>query len=395
MLSLPEVPVKRLPTTTGTGIGFEHSYNNNETLEEMKERLKKGHLLNLPLKSVSCFSNLPGSKAHLINDLSQSLPNLVASDPDFMQRFQLERQVRNSCSDIYERDQLVIMNEKGENFCGDIPSMMKPSPRTKNSVTVTLSPDDKGLSAVLQNIPLVYIPGTKQLGLATAQISNCKECASASETSDVVSSLKELSLENPSIKLPAVQEDIIDIVRERHCSKTESEVSTGNYSVASSQLMSDASTCSDKTIVETYNGDKSFDGSISSSAALVNCSDLDQISLSDDHNATGESRTEVPLIKRTDTSGSLGTADAVSFSSIGSVSTGTEFSLSAASFSDDISDLRPIADTDDSGFTEVSLQSGNTFERSRNSSQDSGFEEKQQAMGAKPKRRGLTSFLSR
>lgn len=77
-------------------------------------------------------------------------------------------------------------------------------------------------------------------------------------------------------------------------------------------------------------------------------------------------------------------------SSLSSLSTGTDFSVSAASL-DDGEGTGHCIDTGDGGFMEINLHSRNSFERGKNPSQDSGFEDK----CAKPKRKGISSFLSR
>ncbi|KAK3587488.1 hypothetical protein CHS0354_003630 [Potamilus streckersoni] len=77
-------------------------------------------------------------------------------------------------------------------------------------------------------------------------------------------------------------------------------------------------------------------------------------------------------------------------SSLSSISTSTDFSVSAASL-DDAEGTGLCIDTGDAGFMEINLHSRNSFERAKNPSQDSGFEDR----SAKPKRKGLTSFLTR
>ena len=79
-------------------------------------------------------------------------------------------------------------------------------------------------------------------------------------------------------------------------------------------------------------------------------------------------------------------------SSLSSLSTCTDFSVSAVSMGDDASDGTGMClDTGDGNFIEVNLHSRNSFERSKNNSTDSGIEDQ----GAKPKRRGISGFLSR
>ena len=77
-------------------------------------------------------------------------------------------------------------------------------------------------------------------------------------------------------------------------------------------------------------------------------------------------------------------------SSLSSLSTGTDFSVSAASLDDGVGTGHCI-DTGDGGFMEINLHSRNSFERGKNPSQDSGFEDKH----VKPKRKGISGFLSR
>lgn len=94
----------------------------------------------------------------------------------------------------------------------------------------------------------------------------------------------------------------------------------------------------------------------------------------------------------------LSKTDASSFSSISSLGTGTDLSVSANSCSDDIGDsLETAADFPDDRFVDINLHPGNTYERSKTlGSEDSGFDEKQMhQFDTKPKRRGITEFLTR
>lgn len=80
-------------------------------------------------------------------------------------------------------------------------------------------------------------------------------------------------------------------------------------------------------------------------------------------------------------------------SSLSSISTGTEFSASAVSLGDDYNaeSREAVCDVDDGTFMEVSLHGRNSYEKARNRSLDSGFEDH----GAKPKRKGFSGFLTR
>ncbi|KAK7488322.1 hypothetical protein BaRGS_00020481 [Batillaria attramentaria] len=78
-------------------------------------------------------------------------------------------------------------------------------------------------------------------------------------------------------------------------------------------------------------------------------------------------------------------------SSLSSISTGTDFSVSAVSIGDDYGESKhALCDVEDGTFMDVNLHGRNSYEASKNSSLDSGFEDR----GAKPKKRGF-SFLSR
>jgi hypothetical protein len=79
-------------------------------------------------------------------------------------------------------------------------------------------------------------------------------------------------------------------------------------------------------------------------------------------------------------------------SSLSSLSTCTDFSVSAVSVGDDASDGTGLClDTGEGNFIEVNLHTRNSFDRCKNNSSDSGIDEQ----GAKPKRRGISGFLSR
>jgi hypothetical protein len=65
--------------------------------------------------------------------------------------------------------------------------------------------------------------------------------------------------------------------------------------------------------------------------------------------------------------------------------------ISAASIDDGCDGTGLCIDTGDGEFMEISLHSRNSFERKKNPSQDSGFEDR----GSKSKRKGLSEFLTR
>ncbi|XP_076466923.1 TBC1 domain family member 12-like [Babylonia areolata] len=72
-------------------------------------------------------------------------------------------------------------------------------------------------------------------------------------------------------------------------------------------------------------------------------------------------------------------------SSLSSISTGTDFSVEHGET------RLMVCEGDENAFIEVNLHGRNSYETSRNSSLDSGFEDR----GAKPKKKGFTGFLSR
>ena len=109
-------------------------------------------------------------------------------------------------------------------------------------------------------------------------------------------------------------------------------------------------------------------------------------------------RNDIMSSDQLDSCDSLSKADASSFSSVSSLGTGTDLSASANSCSDDIGDsLEAAADFPDNRFVDISLHPGNTYERSKTlGSEDSGFDEKQMhQFDTKPKRKGITDFLTR
>ena len=79
-------------------------------------------------------------------------------------------------------------------------------------------------------------------------------------------------------------------------------------------------------------------------------------------------------------------------SSLSSVSTNTDFSVSAASLGEEYTESKSIScETEEGGFSDVNLYSRNSYERTETTSQDRSSLDK----GAKPKKGGISSFLSR
>ncbi|XP_041368705.1 TBC1 domain family member 12-like [Gigantopelta aegis] len=79
-------------------------------------------------------------------------------------------------------------------------------------------------------------------------------------------------------------------------------------------------------------------------------------------------------------------------SSLSSVSTNTDFSVSAASLGEEYSEAKSMSyETEEAGFSDINLYSRNSYERTENMSQENSADDK----GAKPKKGGISSFLSR
>lgn len=390
------------------------------------------------------------------HELSMSLPNLTAAlDTDLLNRVN-ERNVRSSLSNIFDGKAEACkknpMNELSncvktlstEHFkmhCDgqDIACSHKmqgdkegicllPSKLHAEEIKIEMNGGNNRLSAVLENIPLLYIPHTKQLVSITprgtetnANSSNSTKSPPTSPTSDSLSDPSKLHNDNSkSVVLnshgdavtPAklVENGITSTVRVVP-SSFNSPIPPQNY------VTGDSSFDDSQNLLPSLEHDGSFALSQDSDASstcrsehtVINQDDIEsqerehedsKATEDDDMNLDSLSKESVErdsprnTLERTNTIGSLSKADASSFSSISSISTATDFSASAASCSDDYLDLRVGGDVDESGFMEVNLHSRNTFERSKNSSQDSGIDEKQ-CPGAKAKRRGISSFFAR
>jgi hypothetical protein len=108
--------------------------------------------------------------------------------------------------------------------------------------------------------------------------------------------------------------------------------------------------------------------------------DQDQLSLNNSENGLPRSNTGDSLLRTFNDTTSLS-----------SLSTCTDFSISAASIDEGCDGTGLCIDTGDGEFMEINLHSRNSFERKKNPSQDSGFEDR----GSKSKRKGLSEFLTR
>jgi len=339
------------------------------------------------------------------HELSTSLPNLnvsINTDPEHT----VNEVIRNSLSDIFSKpnqfgfsrgtlcpgkngslselkaletmrgdDSLVNLGGNGQHLCS----------------AQETSPNGKHLSGVLQSIPptkrQVNVPNAKRTELAVRQ--DWLDGCDGSGLSD-----------SPS------------------CERTRAVI-TGNTSSANgggAQCVA-LRTPAGRTNVDTDDGQPgatlSQESDVSNRSSCQTVVDVEQERTSsnmveslqnDSYDDSCIDETTTFDVRRSDIMSSdhccdrLSKADASSFSSISSLGTGTDLSASANSCSDDIGDsLEAAADFPDDRFVDINLHPGNTYERSKTlGSEDSGFDEKQMhQFDTKPKRRGITEFLTR
>ena len=391
----------------------------------------RGNLSNLLLKSGAS------------HELSMSLPNLTAAlDTELMNGVN-ERHVRSSLSNIFDNKSeatqksltelskciKTLSSENVSAMCegADVARLThnmdqigQPSPTGVNSddIKIEMNGGNNRLSAVLENIPLLYIPHTKQLVSMASQgkekhVNSNSSPVSPQHKSSKSQEPEESSIENshgePVVGRNHTENGHVSPSHEA-LSVSNSPIPLQNYQTLDTSL-NDSHTnllnCSEPDVTFALSQDSDASSTCRSEHTVIHQEDYNSQERKNSRSVdfeedTFECMSKVSLdrdsprntLQRTNTMGSLSKADASSFSSISSISTATDFSASAASCSDDYLELRGCGDVDESGFMEVNLHSRNTFERSRNSSQDSGIDEKQ-CLGAKPKRRGLSSFFAR
>lgn len=211
------------------------------------------------------------------------------------------------------------------------------------------------LSTVLQNmqLPLVYIPTTRQLVTDKNEIERYRKYSRSTGVS-----------EEPCLG-------------ERNSGSTLSEHDS-NQSTSTETILNIDDIDQSSEIIKLTNVDT---GSLGETDSLLRLKESDQLTCSSFDLDSG--------IHRVHTGDSLLRTfnDA---SSLSSLSTCTDFSVSAASI-DDGEGAGLCIDTGDGGFMEINLHSRNSFERCKNGSQDSGIDDR----GAKPKKKGISGFLSR
>lgn len=197
------------------------------------------------------------------------------------------------------------------------------------------TPDSNRLSRVLENIPLVYIPTTKQLGLMGDTSHLCQQSVKSDSGSIPSSSCKN------AIDSVGVDEHKVY----RHCESV--------------SINEDEQDCGSAC--------RQSDGVVAGVNQIRTelCSDSDQ---------------------------KIDKADAASFTSVSSISTGTEVSLSTASALEEAIDLKNVpVEGEDSEFMEINLHSRNSYEPTRSQVLEETLDER----GARPKKKSLSGFLSR
>ena len=432
-----------------------------------KMKLKLGSPLDVsdskdkPLSPRLCDNAVNG------HELSVSLPNLNETDIISLRtNCKNEKNVRSSLSDIYDgklspasvicspissvnstscllskspepcsessecspSEKQALLRQQGDSVHQN--STMKSAGMKTGEVTIAMDGSGNRLSAVLENIPLFYLPQTKQLislspehkkvpmeipdsgDLPNTPVenpaqrhasSNQEQCSTSNELSalgtnsdngcgnhteeNVTTSPPSTNYKQPlGAEANASHPESQQQTRNRRLSsEAESECSTIGLS-QDSDASSSCRTVLNHSQILSHSQGKSDNRSLKSS-------DFDEISLS---RVSLERDSPKNTLHRANTIGSLPLGDGSSYSSISSISTGTDFSLSAASYTDDFLEIRSgLPEGDEREFMDVNLNSRNSFERSRNSSMDSGIDEKQCHQGAKPKRRGLSGFFTR
>ena len=235
-------------------------------------------------------------------------------------------------------------------------------------VHVQMGNDNKRLSKVLESLDLqlLYIPKTQQL-VAQKKIDDQSACEGNNPV--IVVKENDIIVENPvSLKGNILRNDSFSSQRSSQRSSPLKMAKSETSSLHSVQILNPG--CLDDS------------SSIGETEYLIRSKESDQL--------TCDSSDFVCNFPRINTNESL-LRTFTDASSLSSLSTGTDFSISAASL-DEGDGTGHCIDTGDAGFMEINLHSRNSFERSKNPSQDSGFEDK----SLKPsKRKGLSALFSR
>jgi len=349
---------------------------NNVDVGVLKSRLKE---TSLNRESHSLISNTENGSEKTDNGYEQDQVSISSFDGCSSKNLEeddvtSDHDSSNQKEDAVSDSECDIKKENGaaahHNKCYSEPDNYNPS-RLRSGLLITpitltqdipvdIGGSNNRLSTVLEKIqqPLVYIPTTRQL---VARKNN-----SGSETSR--SNSESGSQGNPGAELSSGVTEPISL------SEHDSNQSTSTETILNIDDNDFNSDSVKQNILET--------SSLGETDSLLRLKEPDQLTCS--------SFELEPGLHRVQTGDSLLRTfnDA---SSLSSLSTCTDFSVSAASIGDDGEGTGLCIDTGDGGFMEINLHSRNSFERCKTCSQDSGIDDK----GAKPKRRGISGFLSR
>lgn len=339
-------------------VGFVDEENNIDS-HSLKSRLRTSHKSGKP-------TNGCNSEVESLKSSDDSVSDNI--EPTHFDMPNLERSRYTDGCDICDQDV-----ELGEQKNDETRSISDQYSETSNDSTssqvkcgVVISPvsltqdlpvdvkSENKLSSVLETLPLVYIPTTHQLLAGNREESNCsKTNGFKNEDSQVKHSQ---SLSDIDSSQSTSTETILN------CDYNDCEITDDQFRSLNINL-------------ET--------SSLGETDSLLRLKEADQL--------TCHSFEIDTSLHRSNTGDSLLRTfnDA---SSLSSLSTCTEFSISAASIGEDGTEGTGLCiDTGDGGFMEINLHSRNSYERSKNTSQDSGIDDR----GAKPKRKGISGFLSR
>ena len=272
-----------------------------------------------------------------------------------------------------------------------------------DELPVMLNATNNRLSAVLENLSLVYLPHTKQLVPAGKNVPDLGSINNNIEA-ELVRDGPE-GAENPTESGPTPSPSKL-----KHFPRLEAKLDSGPSLMPHHSHDSNSSS----SIAEPTNNSAllSQESDISTHSTVILCNH-DHDKAQDIHSAQGN----FPLHGINDSLGDeadmhsnfLSKADDASFSSVSSLSTATELSISAASISD-LEAEKVILDSEDAGFVEISLDARSICEpklKPMNKSKDIKVEDRLShpfpaqptshpcVNGAKPKRKGLSSFLTR
>ena len=363
------------------------------------------------------------------HELSASLPNLAMLPDSAAQSepTEITSYTANSLSDIFHQIdssesnlglESVMMSEvQTDSGCHDCSS--KEQEGLSNSLPVesdsngsvqnskssdgenaNASPNNNRLSAVLENIPLLYIPHTKQL--VSVGASSCKSPDSAKELQNGPYFLVTDGADNCSAISICSSVGSQSIDGEPTEQGTVPQDSIGNNTPQQMSCDSDSNAVSEP--LSSNIATPSFQSSLSSRGSKFDAdSNLTESRDSSQHPSICkaiENKDPSPSTCMLENAESK--ADASSFSSLSSISTGTDFSVSAASGDDPlpVESKTHTATNEEGGFEEINLQAKSSFEICRevlqeNAIDDKSIDQHQSGHGAKPKKKGISGFWNR